>query len=196
MKTIDDISLLDFLPSSIAQDENVIASAKSLDPHFRELYKNVDIAAILANIDKLNSVQLDHVALGFDVRPWRDSWSVALKRSAVKANIINKRKRGTRAAIKAALESLGSAARIVSWYEKDPPGTPGTFTIYVTLNGSEDVASAEMQEDIQLVIDEVKPFSRHYEFILQQTLAGGIGVYGCVRVATLNRLDCTAVLPN
>ena len=196
MKTTDDVSLLDFLPSSIAQDENVIASAKSIDPHLRELYKNVDIAAILANIDKLTSVQLDHLAMGYDVRPWRDSWSVALKRSAVKANIINKRKRGTLAAVKAAVESLGSAVRIVSWYEKDPPGTPGTFTIYVALNISEGLVAADMQEDIQLVIDEVKPFSRHYEFILQMSLAGGIGVYGCVRVATLNRLSVAAVLPN
>lgn len=188
MKTIDDIKLIDIMPDSIAHDKNVSASATAIDEQLRAVAKNVDIGALIVNIDKLPSAALDHLAAQYDVSVWRDSWAVQLKRSVLKSALATKRKRGTRGAVLKAVESLGSSASIVEWWEKTPKGDPHTFTIFATLSKASGGIDAEKQEDLIRQIDDAKPFRSHYELVLCQSVDGGIGVYGCVRTMTVVRV--------
>ena len=187
MKTIDDVSLIDIMPDSISRDKNVAAVAAAIDIQLRALAGYVDVATLVANIDTLPSGVLDHLAAEYDVSVWRDSWPVATKRSVLKNSLSDKRKRGTRAAVVAALASLGSAASIVEWWEQSPKGDPHTFKIYATLPKTGAI-DAEVQEDLIKMIDDAKPLRSHYDFILQQSVDGGVGVCAYIRPLTVARI--------
>lgn len=182
MKTLDGVKLKDLLPDSIAKDGNVEASSEAIDPHLKFIAEHSGIPSIYIDIDNLSSVALDHLAKQYDISVWRDGWNVSLKRSVLKTAIADKRKKGTIGAVKKALQSLGSAASIVEWWQTTPKGEPHTFTIYATQPEFDGVIPAEMQEDIIGMIDDAKPLRSHYNFVVSQDYRGGIGVYGCVRV--------------
>lgn len=184
MKTTEDIKLKDTLPDSLTKDENISACAEALDPQLKKIAQNSDIPALYVNIDKLPSRALDHLAMQYDISVWRDNWPLNLKRSVLKNALSDKRKKGTKAAVIQALESIGSSASIVEWYQKTPKGEPHTFTVYATLSEMEGVFTDDQQEDLLGLIDDAKPLRSHYEFVLQTVLKGGIGTYGCLRVLT------------
>lgn len=182
MKTLDDVKLKDLLPDSIAKDGNVAASAEAIDPHLKFITENSGIPSVYVNIDNLSSVALDHLAKQYDISVWRDGWNVSLKRSVLKTAIADKRKKGTLGAVKKALQSLGSAASVVEWWQTTPKGEPHTFTIYATQPEFDGVIPVEMQEDVIGMIDDAKPLRSHYSFVVRQDISGGINAYGCVRV--------------
>lgn len=188
MKNLDDVKLKDLLPDSIAKDGNVEASAEAIDPQLKAIAGKTDIPSIYVAIDSLVSVALNHLAMQYDVEPWRDSWNVTLKRSVLKNAIANKRKKGTRSAVVAALESLGSAAQIVEWFEENPKGEPHTFTVYATQPDFDGVITAEMQEDLLIMLDDAKPLRSHYNFVLQDNFRADIGVFGFARTTTYARI--------
>ena len=187
MKTIDDVSLIDIMPGSISRDKNVASAATAIDNQLRALAGYVDIGTLIANIDRLPGGVLDHMAMQYDVSVWRDSWSVETKRSVLKNSLSDKRKRGTRGAVVAALASLGSSASIVEWWQESPRGTPHTFKIYATLPKTGGI-DAEVQEDLIKMIDDAKPLRSHYDFILQQSVDGGVGVCAYIRPLTVARI--------
>lgn len=184
MKTIYDAKLIDIMPDSISHDKNVRPASDAIDTQLHALASNIDIASIYMNIDRLPSVAMDHLAKQYDISVWRDSWPDNLKRSVLKSAISEKRKKGTVGAVKKALESLGSAASIVEWWQQTPKGAPHTFTIYATQSKIDGVIDSEMQQDIIAMIDDAKPLRSHYNFVVQEHTTGTIGIYGCMRVLT------------
>lgn len=188
MKTLDDAKLKDTMPDSISGDKNVAAAAEALDPQLQRAASKVDIPSLYVNIDKLSSLALDHLATQYDISVWRDSWPVTLKRSVLKTAISDKRLKGTVAAVKQALESLGSAASLVEWWQTTPKGTPHTFTVYATQLDFDGVIDTEMQEDVIAMIDDAKPERSHYSFVVQTQANGGINAYGCLRVLTYSSI--------
>lgn len=188
MKTIEDIKLIDTMPASLANDENVKAVAHALDRPLQEIAKSVDVPAIYGSIDMLPSAVLDHLAVSWDATVWRDSWPVELKRSVLKTTISEKRKKGTVKAVKDALASISSAASIVEWWQTEPKGTPHTFTIYATQADIEGTIDAEMQEDVIALIDDAKPVRSHYDFIIQNKAKGTINTTALVRPVTYAKI--------
>lgn len=181
MKDLENVKLGDLLPDSIAKDKRVDAAARAIDPQLRLVALALDLPALYVSIDKLSSIQLDHLATQYDVAVWRDSWPVGLKRSALKAAISDKRKKGTLGAVKRALASIGSAATVEEWWQMEPKGTPHTFTIYATQNNIEGTIDAEMQEDLRAMIDDAKPLRSHYNFVIQSQAKMGVNVYASIR---------------
>ncbi|MBR1953276.1 MAG: phage tail protein I [Lentisphaeria bacterium] len=187
MKTIANISLLDILPDSIASDENIRAIAAAINPYFQLLASQVDIPAVFVNIDDLPDGALNHLAVQFDVNPYRDTWDIELKRAAIKNNVANKRVNGTLYAIKKAVEILGATVSIIPWYDQVPLGTPGTFMLEVQYSG-EAISSVEIQEDVKKAIDYAKPFSRHVEMVIKRGAESEISVFGIGRPLVVTRL--------
>lgn len=181
MKTLDDIRLADVLPDSIARDAKVSAAATAIDPYLSAVASGRELPAIYASLSHLTGAQLDHIAKQWDVSVWRESWPDDLKRSVLSTAIIDKRKKGTVSAVKGALASISSIATIEEWWQKNPKGTPHTFTVYATVSELEGTLDTEMQEDILALIDDNKPLRSHYDFVLQTTGRGEIGLVGVVR---------------
>ena len=115
MKKLDDISLLDILADGIRSDENVRSAASAIDPELRAIAGVSGLPAIYANLDRLTSRQLDHIAYSFDSAAWRDTWPVEVKRAMLLKIFREKRLRGTVSAVREALSAVQSYSRIVEW---------------------------------------------------------------------------------
>ncbi len=189
MKDLENLNLVETLPEAISQDLSMKGMAFAFQRQFKKLVDHVDTGALFSNIDSLTSLQLDHLAAMFDLQTWRDYWPVSLKRSVMKSAYVNKSKVGTLSAVREALESIGSASRVTEWWEMTPKGTPHTFQITATLKDIEGTLTEQMQEDLHFMIKNSKPARSHYEFFLETTQMGGIGLCGYARSLVETRIS-------
>ena len=95
MKTLNDVALGDLLPDSISSDQQVQKSAEAIDPELKTVSGFLLLGAVLANVDKLTSTQLDHIAYSFDLTTWRDYWPLSQKRQVAKTVVAQKCRMGT-----------------------------------------------------------------------------------------------------
>ena len=182
-------SFLVLIPESIVSDQNVEAAAKAFDEQIQALIDRQSRVHLLSNIDNFSSIELDHLAVQFDLDVWRDTWPIAMKRNVLKTSIQIKRKKGTVAAVEDALSSIGSAASIVEWWQTEPKGKPHTFTIYATQAEFEGTITDEMQEDLVAMIDDAKPLRSHYDLVIQHIAKGGVYLSGVARPLSFVKLS-------
>ena len=181
-KELSESHLIDLVPDSIAKNADVLSASTALDVLLRDSTNALDLLSIYVSIDKLTSIQLDHLAYSWDAGVWRDSWPLERKRSVIKNVIREKRKKGTLNAVKAAVASIGSRAVITEWWQKKPKGPPHTFEIEVDMPiGDFDI---EAQEDVFGLIDDAKPVRSRYELLLNNRLGGEVGFIGAAQCAS------------
>lgn len=189
MKHLAETKLSDLMPPNLSSDENVSAIASAVDSLLAHIAENFEQPAIYARIDKLTGAQLDHLAIQYDVTPWRETWPVAMKRSVIKATYMNLCKRGTVEAVKAAVSALGSAVNIIEWWQMEPKGVPHTFVVAANLGQYEGVLSSDLQNDLIALIDNAKPVRSHYTLELRETLDGGVGTVGLFESSAVARIS-------
>ena len=194
MKTLNSIELINLLPSSISEDLEVQKAASSIDPELKKVSGSLYLGAIFANVNKLNSRQLDHLAYCFDLNTWRDSWPIDRKRAVATTVVAQKCRMGTLSAVKKVLASLGSAVAITEWWQKNPKGEPHTFEVTASVGQIEGGLAEEAQEDFFRLLDEAKPVRSHYTFTLVQSCLGKITFSTQFRSATFIRC-CNESLP-
>lgn len=187
MKKINDVGLLDLMPDSISSDDQVRQIAKAVDPELKTVPGFLHLGSVFANIDKLTSLQLDHIAYSFDLTTWRDSWSLSQKRQVAKTVVAQKCRMGTLSAVKKVLASLGSAVSITEWWQKSPRGTPHTFEVVASISQIDGGLNQESQEDFFRLLDEAKPVRSHYTFTIVQSLIGQIDISAVVRPVSYAR---------
>ncbi|ECJ8612189.1 phage tail protein I [Salmonella enterica] len=100
---------------------------------------------------------LPYLAWTFSVDRWDDNWPEQVKRDVISASFSVHRIKGTRAAIRDAIEPLGYNTMITEWWENG--GEPGTFTLEVSV--IDHGVTPEMQLEIERLVQDVKPVSRH-----------------------------------
>ena len=189
MRNLSQISLRELVPESIHSDPKVSAAIDALDAEIQAVSALCVVPSIIARIDYLDTKVLDHLAWQFNVKTWRDTWPLSLKRSVIKTIIQVKSKLGTRYAVEQAVQSLGSAVQIQEWWEFTPPKTAHTFDITVTLNDQGGaLVPAEIQEDVLRLIADSKPVRSQFEFTLAQQATGDIALFGAARVLEYYRL--------
>ncbi len=188
-KTFSNFSLADLLPEALRNEKQIQALNAAIDPELRILFDNWDLGVTLARLDELSSLQLDHLAIGYDAVVWRESWPLSTKRSVLKTVIINKRRKGTVLAVKQALEAIGSSVKIVEWWQTNPKGTPHTFKIYVSPPAIDGAIETELQSDVMALVDDAKPARSLYDFIMLDKMTSGINVYACIRPLTFKKIQ-------
>ncbi|MDJ0827758.1 MAG: phage tail protein I [Rhodobacter sp.] len=110
-------------------------------------------------------------ALSADV--WNGAWPEDIKRAALAATVEVHRKKGTRAAVQAALDALGMSMDLIEWFESS--GAPYTFRIDVF---ADDIFNAGFNVDNRLVelvarrLDTVKPVRAHYDLRVGESFRG------------------------
>lgn len=100
---------------------------------------------------------LPYLAWTFSVDRWDDNWPEQVKRDVISASFSVHRIKGTRAAIRDAIEPLGYNTMITEWWENG--GEPGTFTLEVSV--IDHGVTQEMQLEIERLVQDAKPVSRH-----------------------------------
>lgn len=115
-------------PNATAQEravESVIERVSAVPVPVREVW----------NPDTCPVELLPWLAWAFSLDEWNPDWSEQQKREAIRAAFYVHQRKGTAGAVRRALGALGYDARLVEWFEMDPPGEPYTFEIHVEFTG-------------------------------------------------------------
>ncbi|GHV45294.1 hypothetical protein FACS1894204_04040 [Synergistales bacterium] len=128
MVNLYDLELLQILPSSISGDKNVQAASRAIDKEIQSVSSDIVEALIVSRIDKLPEPVVDLLAWQWHVDFYELARTLEMKRATVKNSIPWHRKKGTKWAIKKALESLGVKPEIVEWW-KIEGAVPYTFAV-------------------------------------------------------------------
>ena len=113
----------------------------------------------LWNADRCPVHLLPFLAWACSVDRWDDNWPESTKRGTIKASYFIHKHKGTIAAVRRVVESLGYLIRITEWWQTTPAGVPGTFRLDVGVldTGITDAMFLEMER----LIADAKPVSRH-----------------------------------
>lgn len=122
------LSLADIIPSSIADDSNVQAIVRAVDPELQNVSHAIRETLILSRIDELPESVVDLLAWQWHVDFYELARTLEMKRATVKDSIPWHRKKGTRWAILKALEMIGVKGTFIPWWEV-PGAKPYTFAI-------------------------------------------------------------------
>lgn len=194
MASITDINLIDLMPSSLKDDPDILACVESINDELKEVSALCDVPAIRSRTDELSSKTLDHMAWQVDSKVWRDSWPVDLKRSVIDTVVLYKAKKGTLAAVKNALASLGSQTIVKEWFEHSPKKIPHTFDIAITVNGGTNQPDEEVISDLRLMLDDVKPVRSKYTLALATQARASINTVTAAQPINYIRVDAVEVV--
>ncbi|HBM3276604.1 phage tail protein I [Klebsiella oxytoca] len=100
---------------------------------------------------------LPYLAWAFSVDRWEESWSEVEKRQEISDAFWIHQRKGTISAIRFVIEKMGYSISIDEWWQVADPA--GTFRLEVDIN---DIGlTPSMLSDLNRLIDETKPVSRH-----------------------------------
>jgi phage tail P2-like protein len=132
----------------------------------------------LLNPDRCPVQLLPYLAWAFSVDRWDSTWSETTKRQVIKGSYFLHSRKGTIGALRRVVEPLGYLIEIVEWFNTVPEGVPGTFALKV---GVLDTGiTEEMYQELERLIDDAKPVSRHLTGLaisLETTGSVHIGAY-------------------
>lgn len=113
----------------------------------------------LLNPDLCPVELLPYLAWAYSVDRWNSAWPESAKRGAIKAAYFVHAHKGTIGALRRVVEPLGYLLEVLEWWELEPAGTPGTFSLLIGVldTGITD----EMYQELTWLIDDAKPLSRH-----------------------------------
>lgn len=85
----------------------------------------------IMDIDNVDPSFLPWLAWQWRVDVWDDTWPIAQQREVVKSALLLARYRGTPWAVKRALALTGYQSLVTEWWQQQPEGERGTFTVEV-----------------------------------------------------------------
>ena len=117
---------------------------------------------------------LTYLAWAFSVDRWEETWSETVKRQAVSDAFWIHQRKGTVAAVRRVIETLGYNMTLQEWWAVADPA--GTFRLEIDLN---DIGITEsMIKELERIIGDAKPVSRHISQLTLSTSTKGIASIG------------------
>ncbi|EML0958865.1 phage tail protein I [Klebsiella pneumoniae] len=118
---------------------------------------------------------LPYLAWAFSVDRWEEEWPEIEKRQAVSDAFWIHQRKGTVAAVRRVIETLGYSMTIQEWWEVADPA--GTFRLEIDLK---DIGITEpMIYELERIIGDAKPVSRHISNLIISTASKGEIYIGC-----------------
>jgi phage tail P2-like protein len=118
---------------------------------------------------------LPYLAWAFSVDRWEETWSETVKRQAVSDAFWIHQRKGTVAAVRRVIETLGYSMTLQEWWEVADPA--GTFRLEIDLN---DIGITEpMIKELERIIGDAKPVSRHISQLTLSVSTAGAANIGC-----------------
>ncbi|HEI8701105.1 TPA: phage tail protein I [Klebsiella pneumoniae] len=117
---------------------------------------------------------LPYLAWAFSVDRWEETWSETEKRQAVSDAFWIHQRKGTVAAVRRVIETLGYSMTLQEWWEVADPA--GTFRLEVDLN--EIGITETMIKELERIIGDAKPVSRHISQLTLSASAYGTAYVG------------------
>lgn len=141
------------LPANASPLERLAAEA------FAQIERTPVPLRLLWNPDTCPVELLPILAWTFSVDRWREHWPEQMKRDAIKAAYFVHAHKGTLGALSRVVEPLGYVLETIEWWQESPPAVPGTFRLMVGVSGQ--AITEEIYNELELLIDDAKPVSRH-----------------------------------
>ncbi|VAO80468.1 tail protein I [Klebsiella pneumoniae] len=131
---------------------------------------------------------LPYLAWAFSVDRWEETWSETEKRQAVSDAFWIHQRKGTVAAVRRVIETLGYSMTLQEWWKVADPA--GTFRLEIDLN---DIGITEsMIKELERIIGDAKPVSRH---ISQLTLSLSVTALASISTAFIDSEVITVYPP-
>ena len=131
---------------------------------------------------------LPYLAWAFSVDRWEETWSETEKRQAVSEAFWIHQRKGTVAAVRRVIETLGYSMTLQEWWKVADPA--GTFRLEIDLN---DIGITEsMIKELERIIGDAKPVSRH---ISQLTLSLSVTALASIGTAFIDSEVITVYPP-
>ncbi|CAM8059720.1 TPA: phage tail protein I [Klebsiella pneumoniae] len=131
---------------------------------------------------------LPYLAWAFSVDRWEETWSETEKRQAVSDAFWIHQRKGTVAAVRRVIETLGYSMTLQEWWKVADPA--GTFRLEIDLN---DIGITEsMIKELERIIGDAKPVSRH---ISQLTLSLSVTALASIGTAFIDSEVITVYPP-
>ncbi|MFG7953183.1 phage tail protein I [Pseudomonas aeruginosa] len=114
---------------------------------------------LLVNPDTCPEHILPWLAWAWSVDRWDNEWSVPTKRAAIRSAFEIHARKGTIGALRRVAEPIGYLLTVTEWWQTDPPGEPGTFSIEVGVSSGGITETA--YREVERLLDDARPVSRH-----------------------------------
>ena len=130
--TIQAVSLVDYLTPAVKADQFFYCLALALDPMLADIRVQIINNNILARLPNQSSATLDFLAhWHFDLDVYDDSLGYGTKLMLVQGAILNKIRKGTPSAVKAAMSAVFAYCELIEWFQDTPKGPPNTFRLQI-----------------------------------------------------------------
>lgn len=136
---------------------------------------------------------LPWLAWGLSIDFWNTRWSEAQKRAAIAQAIIEQRRKGTRATLRAVLDRFDPLIEIVEWFEDRENLPPHVFRLELPLPTESDVEYNEAAVSALLAdIAAVKPLRDHMQAVHRLRAQAHVGLLGAARAVGFARIGMAA----
>lgn len=142
--------------------------------------RNTQLAVQIASISRLDDVPdgfLPFLAWQYSVDSWDNRWQPSLQRQLIKKAFRQHQIKGTITAIRQILEQFGYTAKFVEWWQTNPQGVAGTFTLELDLNGNE--LTEQTYHEVNRLVSDAKPVSRHLTNLMIYVQPVSFAYVGC-----------------
>lgn len=141
MNNLKDYMVLDILPSSISEDENITAISKSIDEQLKDINKNIKYVILLARLEEQEDAVLDELAWHFHVDYYQENFSKEIKINLIRTAIANHRIKGTPYAVEKVCTDIFKSAKVVENWEYG--GEPYHFKVSFIKEAVTDVSKID-----------------------------------------------------
>lgn len=112
------------------------------------------------------------------VGSWSADWTDQQKKDAIKASLFIHQRKGTVAAMEAALDALGYDTSVTEWHRMAPRGDPYTFGVDIGI-GDVGISSPDVFDQVVSVAEGAKNVRTHLTYVnMNSTRSGDICVGG------------------
>ena len=176
MANIEETKLIDLVPSSIRDDEQIKAAAEALQGELDSVTAAIPTTLLISRIDELAEDVIDLLAWQWHVDFYEQGISLDQKRALVKTSIAQHRKKGTPWAVERVVNIILNEGIVQEWYEYG--GEPYYFRV-IKINGQ--MPDAEIYDRLKRAIDTVKNRRSWLEGIaLYRETSGTVYIGGAV----------------
>ena len=143
MIDIFESEIADILPYRFKSDPEVLALSHAIKIVFNKYFNNLSKSMVIADIDNL-----DLRAIELDIPYYTSDMDIDIKRKSVKTAIALYKRAGTKASIRAVVQTVLGNGEVIEWDKFN--GTPGSFKI-VTSGASDTEALQELSKIIKKI---------------------------------------------
>jgi phage tail P2-like protein len=116
------------------------------------------------------------------------------RRELIRKSAFVHQHKGTRAAIRQALNAFANAnITLTEWWQQTPPGPPHTFNLDLLVNGNlSGIAGADLNERLRQAIDAIKPVRSHYTFTISTVQTSTLRLAASSEAVSYKRFNMAA----